>query len=196
MECKSVEKLTDAGYNALDWDFNDGCGTNSDWIAGGWKNSTNVADAIRDIKFRVADDGGVPQSYNLTVNGRTVTYYLVGGTYEPNSVEDGGVIDLNGNAGGKYIHAYITRDPNAGPPITGIYFNDQSSRSGCITCTKLNATGTKAELNEGAGGSDLYMHYSHNSTQVSTSALQSVYSYAVNMVPNKLYHLISMVITM
>ena len=180
------EKLTDAGYSALDWDFNDGCGTNSDWIAGGWKNSTNVADAIRDIKFRVADDGGAPQSYNLTVNGRTVTYYLVGGTYEPNSVKDGGVIDLNGNAGGKYIHAYITRDPNAGPPITGIYFNDQSSRSGCITCTKLNATGTKAELNEGAGGSDLYMHYSHNSTQVSTSALQSVYPYAVNMVPNKI----------
>lgn len=178
-------KLTNAGYSALDWDFNDGCGTNSDWIAGGWKNSTDVSRALRDIKFRVADNGGAPQSYNLTVNGRVVTYYLVGGTYEPNSVSDGGVIDLNGGAGGKYIHAYITRDPNAGPPITGIYFNDKDSRDGCITCTKLDATSTKAELNEGAGGSDLYMHYSHNSTQVSTTDLQRVYNLAVTMVPNK-----------
>lgn len=179
------DKLSSAGFSPLDWDFNDGCGTNSDWIAGGWKNSTDVSRALRDIKFRVADDGSAPQSYNLTVNGRTVTYYLVGGTYEPNSVQDGGVIDLNGNAGGKYIHAYITRDPNAGPPITGIYFNDQSSRSGCTTCTKLNATGTKADLNEGAGGSDLFMHYSHNSTQVSTASLQSVYPYAAAMIPNR-----------
>ncbi len=179
------EKLSSKGYSTLDWDFNDGCGTNSDWIAGGWKNTTDVSRALRDIKFRVADDGSAPQSYNLTVNGRTVTYYLVGGSYEPNNVEDGGVVDLNGGAGGKYIHAYITRDPNAGPPITGIYFNDQSSRSGCITCTKLNATGTKAELNEGAGGSDLYMHYSHNSTQVSTASLQSIYPYAVAMVPGR-----------
>lgn len=179
------EKLSSKGYSTLDWDFNDGCGTNSDWIAGGWKNTTDVSRALRDIKFRVADDGSAPQSYNLTVNGRTVTYYLVGGSYEPNNVEDGGVVDLNSSAGGKYIHAYITRDPNAGPPITGIYFNDQSSRSGCITCTKLNATGTKAELNEGAGGSDLYMHYSHNSTQVSTANLQSVYNLSVNMIPNR-----------
>lgn len=181
------KKLTDAGYSALDWDFNDGCGTGSDWIAGGWKTTTDVSRALRDIKFRVADDGSAPQSYNLTVNGRTVTYYLVGGSYEPNSsgISDGGVVDLNSKAGGKYIHAYVTRDPNAGPPITGIYFNDQSSRSGCTTCTKLNATGTKAELNEGAGGSDLYMHYSHNSTQVSTANLRSIYPLAANMVPNR-----------
>lgn len=179
------EKLTDAGYSALDWDFNDGCGTGSDWIAGGWKNSTDVTQALRDIKFWVGDSDSVPQSYNLTVNGKTVTYYLVGGTYESNSVTDGGVVDLNGNAGGKYIYCFITRDPNAGPPITGIYFNDESSRSGCTTCTKLQATDTKADLNESAGGSYLYMHYSQNSTLVSTSDLRTVYPLAVNMVSNR-----------
>ncbi len=179
------EKLTKAGYSTFDWDFNDGCGTNSDWIAGGWKNSTNVDDALRDIKFWVADSGSVPQYYDRTVNGRTVRYYLVGGTYEPNSVEDGGVVDLNGNAGGKYIFAFITRDPNAGPPIIDIKFNDKSSVSGYATCTKLQSPSSTADLNESAGGSFLYMHYAHNSSAVSTANLRSVYPLAVNMVPNK-----------
>ncbi len=178
------DKLTSAGYSALDWDFNDGCGTNSDWIAGGWKTSTNVADALRDVKFWVSDNSGVPQTYNLTVNGKTVTYYLVGGTYEPNSVTDGGVVDLNSNAGGKYIYCFITRDPNAGPPITDIKFNDQSSVSGYTTCKKLQATSSSAELNEGAGGSSLYMHWTSNSSSVSTTNLQSVYNLAVKMIPN------------
>ena len=44
-----------------------------------------------------------PTKGNLTVNGRNVRYYLVGGDYEPTYVSDGGVVDLNGGAGGKYI---------------------------------------------------------------------------------------------
>lgn len=179
------EKLTDAGYNALDWDFNEGCGTNSDWIAGGWKTSTDASRALRDIKFWYGDSDNKPQYYDRTVNGTKVRYYLVGGTYEPNSVEDGGVVDLNNNAGGKYIYAYITRDPAAGPPITDIKFNDERSVSGYTTCTSFQEPNNIMDLNKGAGGDDLFMHWTHNSTVVNLKKLRAYHAKAQKMVPNK-----------
>ena len=76
-------RLSDAGYNPWDKDFNDGCGTNSDYIAGGWKYSTDITQAIRDVKFWNSNSGNAPHYYDLSVNGRIVRYYLVGGNYEP-----------------------------------------------------------------------------------------------------------------
>lgn len=180
------EKLNDAGYNAFDNDFNKGCGTGSDWIAGGWKMSTDITQALRDIKYYFSNSSSAPQYLTRTVNGRTVTYYLVGGSYEPNSVSGGGVIDLNGNAGGAYIWAYVTRDPAAGPPITGLLFNFTQNETGrgYTACTRFDAVNTAADLNDGQGDAS-YMHWTTNSSVVSTANLQSVYSLAQNMVPNR-----------
>ncbi len=178
-------KLSDKGYETWDKDFNDGCGTNSDYIAGGWKYSTDVSRALRDVKFWVSDSGSVPQYYDLTVNGRNVRYYLVGGAYEANNVSDGGVIDLNGGAGGKYIYAFITRDPAAGPPITYIKVNTNNADSGYWSCTSLQSTATRIDLNSGAGGDDIFMHLTSTATAVNSANLRSVYSLAANMVAKK-----------
>ena len=180
-------RLSDAGYNPWDKDFNDGCGTNSDYIAGGWKYSKDISKALRDVKFWVSDSGSVPQYYDLSVNGKTVRYYLVGGTYEPNSssFSGGGVVDLNGGAGGKYIYAFVTRDPNAGPPITYIKVNTNGADSGYNSCTSLQAPSSRTDLNSGAGGDDIFMHLTSATTAVSTANLQNVYNLAVNMIPNR-----------
>ncbi len=179
------ERLSNAGYNPWDKDFNDGCGTNSDYIAGGWKYSTDITQAIRDVKFWSSGSSGAPQYYDLTVNGRNVRYYLVGGNYESNTVEDGGVVDLNGGAGGNYIYAYITRDPAAGPPITYIKVNTNSADSGYWSCTSLQSTGSRVDLNAGAGGDDIFMHLTSTATTVNSSSLRSVYNTAVKMIANK-----------
>lgn len=179
------ERLSDAGYNPWDQDFNDGCGTNSDYIAGGWRYSTDITQAIRDVKFWVSDSGNPSQYYDLTVNGRNVRYYLVGGNYEPTYVSDGGVVDLNGGAGGSYIYAYITRDPAAGPPITYIKVNTNGADSGYWSCTSLQSPSSRIDLNKGAGGDDIFMHLTSTATTVSSANLRSVYNLAVNMVANK-----------
>ncbi|MBQ3537897.1 MAG: hypothetical protein IJA39_04875, partial [Clostridia bacterium] len=178
-------RLSDAGYNPWDKDFNDGCGTNSDYIAGGWKYSTDITQAIRDVKFWSSTDGSAPHYYDLTVNGRNVRYYLVGGNYESNTVTGGGIVDLNGGAGGNYIYAYITRDPAAGPPITYIKVNTNGADSGYWSCTSLQSTGSRVDLNAGAGGDDIFMHLTSTATVVNASSLHSVYDTAVRMVENK-----------
>lgn len=178
-------RLSNAGYNPWDKDFNDGCGTNSDYIAGGWKYSTDITQAIRDVKFWVSGSGSVPHYYDLTVNGRNVRYYLVGGNYEANPVEGGGLVDLNGGAGGNYIYAYITRDPAAGPPITYIKVNTNNADSGYWSCTTLQSTSTRADLNSNAGGDYIYMHLTSTASTVDSSALRSIYGTAVKMVANK-----------
>ncbi len=181
------DRLSSAGYNPWDKDFNDGCGTNSDYIAGGWKYSTDISRALRDVKFWVSDGSNVPQYYDITVSGRNVRYYLVGGTYEPNSTSfsDGGAVDLNGGAGGKYIYAFITRDPAAGPPITYIKVNTNDADSGYWSCTSLQSTATRIDLNTGAGGDDVFMHLTSTAVAVNSSNLRSVYSVAANMYANK-----------
>ncbi len=178
--------LNDAGYSAFDNDFNKGCGTGSDWIAGGWKTSTDITQALRDIKYYFSSSGSAPQYIDRTVNGRSVRYYLVGGSYEPNNVKNGGIVDLNGGEGGAYIWAYVTRDPAAGPPITGLLFNFTQNETGrgYTACTRFDAVNSAADLNDGQGDAS-YMHWTTNSSVVSTANLQSVYSLAVNMVPNR-----------
>lgn len=178
-------KLSDKGYETWDKDFNDGCGTNSDYIAGGWKYTTDISRALRDVKFWVSDSGSVPQYYDLTVNGRNVRYYLVGGTYEANNVSDGGVVDLNGGAGGKYIYAFITRDPAAGPPITYIKVNTNNADSGYWSCTSLQSTSSRIDLNSGAKGDYIFMHLTSTATEVNSKNLRSVYASATNMIAKK-----------
>lgn len=179
------ERLTNAGYNPWDKDFNDGCGTNSDYIAGGWRYTTDISRAIRDVKFWVSDGDNKTQYYDLTVNGRNVRYYLVGGDYEPTYVSDGGVVDLNGGAGGKYIYTYITRDPAAGPPITYIKVNTNGADSGYWSCTSVQSTGSRADLNSGAGGDDIFMHLTSSATAVNSASLRSGFSVASKIIANK-----------
>lgn len=178
--------LNDAGYSAFDNDFNKGCGTGSDWIAGGWKTSTDITKAVRDIKYYFSSSENHPDYLDRTVNGRTVRYYLVGGAYNSNSVKNGGVVDLNGGAGGSYIYCYITRDPNAGPPITGLLFNFTLNETGrgYNVCTKIDATTTAADLNDGQGDKS-YMHWTTAASSVSTTNLQSIFNVAAGMYPNK-----------
>lgn len=179
------EKLTDKGYTVFGWDLNEGCGSGSDWIAGGYKKSDDVTKALRDVRFFISDSGNPSNTYTRTVNGRSVTYYLVGGAYESNTVKDGGIVDLNDGAKGKYIYTYITRDPAYGAPITEIKINGSKSEAGYTESMSLTNASVVANLNEGTKGDGVYVHMKNNSTSVDTKKLREVFALAEKMVPNK-----------
>lgn len=111
-----------AGHTIIDVDLNDEAG--GDYVYMGYKTTTDPAQAITGILFRVGKNPPNSISYGGS------TFYLVGGSTEANTAQLGGYIDLNARAGGYYIYTYVTRDPNYGAPLTNLTVNRSSSYSG------------------------------------------------------------------
>jgi hypothetical protein len=80
--------------------------------------------------------------------------------------------DLNEGAGGRYIYLCISRDPNQGPPIRGLYVWDKDhntrvySQGANSSAPWFDVISTKKptplDLNKGAGGDYIYLLYTNN----------------------------------
>ncbi len=79
--------------------------------------------------------------------------------------------DLNRDAGGDYIYLYFSTDPSKGLPVRAINVYNQSdgdrayshgASSDQIYSDVLNTAGAKQDLNEGAGGDDIFFEYSRD----------------------------------
>lgn len=138
-----------AGHTIIDVDLNDEAG--GDYVYMGYKTTTDPAQAITGIVFRVGKNPPNSISYGGS------TFYLVGGSTEANTAQLGGYIDLNARAGGYYIYTYVTRDPNYGAPLTNLTVNRSSSYSGWYAGTDTD--GNVMDLNDDASNYYLYLHY-------------------------------------
>ena len=143
--------VTDNGYTLINYDLNENAGGR--YIYMGYKESFDYTRAITGIIFRKGEN---PPD---TIEYMGVEFQLVGGAYEQNGTGDG-VVDLNVGAGGEYIYTYITRDLNYGYPLiklgTKNYATDASSQD-IVTC--INTFGEAQNLNEDAGGDDIYLYH-------------------------------------
>ena len=154
-DCKSEL----AGHTIIDVDLNDEAG--GDYVYMGYKTTTDPAQAITGIVFRVGKNPPNSISYG------GATFYLVGGSTEANTAKLGGYIDLNARAGGYYIYTYVTRDPNYGAPLTNLTVNRSSSYSGWYAGTDTN--GNVMDLNDDASNYYLYLHYQRFSGKASST---------------------------
>ena len=118
----AIDQVTAAGFTAITAnvnvaansggeveraDLNKGCGKGSPYIVMGYKTTTDVNNAIRDIKVVIQNHNTL--SDTILVNG--MTYKLA---------NTAGVYDLNQDGGGSYIYLYYTTDRRAGAPITDL----------------------------------------------------------------------------
>jgi hypothetical protein len=121
--------------------LNSGCGTQ--YVALGYTTTPTASQAITGI-VAVCNDRAYPNT-TVTVNG--ITYNLVG-------------IDTNAGAGGDYIWLYATRDNRAGAPIKSLYLelNGTLSINTSEGWSTVNWTsGSRADMNKGAGGDYVYI---------------------------------------
>ena len=137
-----------AGHTIIDCDLNKGCGATSDYIYMGYMTTTDPSQAITGILLR---EGKNPPH---SITYRDYTFNLVGGLYESNTADLGGLKDLNGGAGGAYIYMYVTRSPGYGPALTALTVTESTSApSGYVNVTDNN--GSLLDMNKGAY---LYLH--------------------------------------
>ena len=148
-----------AGHTIIDVDLNDEAG--GDYVYMGYKTTTDPAQAITGIVFRVGKNPPNSISYGGS------TFYLVGGSTEANTAQLGGYIDLNAKAGGYYIYTYVTRDPNYGAPLTNLTVNRSNSYSGWYAGTDTN--GNVMDLNDDASNYYMYLHYQRFSGKASST---------------------------
>ncbi|MDD5924360.1 MAG: metallophosphoesterase [Clostridia bacterium] len=144
------ERLEKNGYTVIDKDLN--AGAHGDYVYMGYKKSSNRADALTDIKLS-CDVGDPYSSYVSMVNNKKFTY-------SPLST-----IDLNEGAGGDYIYAYYTKELCSGG-ITDVRIDTNKYLAGYKTATWFSDLTNPADLNKGAEGEYIYIHYKTNDTDV------------------------------
>ncbi len=134
------------GWTVIESDLN--AGTRGDQIYLCYK-TTSGDDYITDLYL---SSGSNPVSNSITVDGRTYTLCPNEGGSHFTGIKG----DLNSNAGGDDIHIYYTKASfGDGRAVSEIWFSASSSGAVC------KDTGSTAyDLNKGAGGADIFMHFS------------------------------------
>ena len=142
------------GY--IDCDLNRKAG--GDYVYLGYKRTSSVKEALTDL---VVFAGSDPEaSKRLDINGKSVKYTLVS------------AVDLNSNAGGKYLYLYSADSADTGNPITSLDVKDSVVsylKCGVEKVTVKLADGKaitnqNIDLNKGAGGDYLYMIMTRETT--------------------------------
>ena len=194
--------ISNNGYNRIDKDLNDGAG--GAYIYAGYKMTTNIAEAARSIQIgsNAGSNHSADSRSSLTPvsDGKYCTFYIVGGSNNvatPAGAKCDGVVDLNKGSGGNDIFIYISKDPQAGPPIIGRVDYSSNSQGGGLMRNDnqdwWNAVGTSdsgsdnqraADLNRGAGGDDIVFYYGVARTQVNSDTLRSRYASAQTYINN------------
>ena len=141
--------LVAQGWIAINKDLNAGCGGSSDYIHLLYKKESTV----NNLDWDYITDFRISSYWSETINYQGRTYYPVPLQGSDDFLEDDG--DLNNNAGGAVIFLYYTKDVFQDcRTVTGITFND--TQSGALG---LNGGSTGYDLNSGAGGDYIYMHF-------------------------------------
>ena len=143
-------------------DLNKGCGAASDYIYLLYKKASNNTPGVSFVTdFYLSNDKNAPDSRKIA--GRT--YKLVPYEGSDHFVELKG--DLNSNAGGADIHLYYTKDDFEDKRALGtIWFSD--NKNGALGVNGNTSEGY--DLNKGAAGSYIYLHYGmFNTTRVAST---------------------------
>ena len=139
--------LVAEGWIAINKDLNAGAGGDYIHLLYKKESTTNNLDWDYITDFRISS------YWSETINYQGRTYYPVPLQGSDDFLEDDG--DLNNNAGGAVIFLYYTKDVFQDcRTVTGITFND--TQSGALG---LNGGSTGYDLNSGAGGDYIYMHF-------------------------------------
>ena len=142
------------GY--IEIDLNNHAG--GDYVYLGYKRVNKAKDALTDI---VIFQGNSPSlSKRITFGDETVKYTLVSD------------VDLNKDAGGKYLYLYVTDSTKTGGYITNLKVDETTEsylKCGVEIATVKRAEGTKmtdeqVDLNKGAGGDYLYLIMNRETT--------------------------------
>ena len=139
------------GYKVIEYDLNKGCGSGTDYIyllykPANWNDGQNHG-YITGLAIRTSTD--YPDSFydDLTES----TYYLVPYSGGSRFVSTKG--NLNSGTSGALLHLYYTKDEQPGRrALTEIYFDSSSEKA-------LSSDGAAVDLNKGAGGAYIYLHY-------------------------------------
>ena len=139
-----------AGWICLEKDLNDGAGGHYVHLVYKTnKSPQNSGTPITDLYLWSSPNAG-PNS--LVHNGRT--YYRVGADGDDTFKSHAG--DMNCEAGGNWIQLYYTKDQfKPQRRLTGISVDENAS--GCVG---ENGGSTPGDLNRGAGGDDIFLHFS------------------------------------
>jgi hypothetical protein len=143
----------------IDIDLNKDAG--GDYVYLGYKRVAKARDAITDI---VVFQGKNPApTRKINIGEISVKYTLAAD------------VDLNKDAGGKYLYLYVTDSSKTGNPIKKIevsntYYESPSVKCGIEWLTVMRAEGDKItdewmDLCKGAGGDYLYMHMQRETTE-------------------------------
>ena len=135
------------GWTVIESNLN--AGTSGDVIYLCYKTSTD-GDYITGLYLSSTSNSSLPSS--ITVGGKR--YSLC--PYEGGSHFTGIKGDLNSNAGGEDIHIYYTKDSfSDNRAVTQIWFNATSKGA-----VNKDSSSTPYDVNKGAGGDDIFMHFS------------------------------------
>ena len=139
-----------AGWRGVDYDLN--LGADGHFIYLMYKTNKCVGSTgspINDLYLRIYENGGSGPGY-FSHQGHT--YYKTG--FDGDSDFKGNEGDLNTGASGYWISLYYTKDPNSAVRINNIYFNGSEEFA-----VGENGGHTPCDLNKGAGGNFIYMHF-------------------------------------
>lgn len=148
-----VNTYKNQGWKDINYDLNKGCGTGTAYIHLLYKSESN-SDGFNHgyvTDFYIKTGKNPPSS--LSYNGRT--YKLV--PYKGSSDFVNGYGDLNNGCGSnsEYIYLFYTKDTfSDNRAVTSISFNN--TQSGALGA---NGGSTGYDLNKGAGGDYIYMHF-------------------------------------
>ncbi len=144
------------GWTVIESNLN--AGTQGDVIYLCYKTATD-GDFITDFYLSSRHN---PVGGSTIVNGRNYTLCSKEGGIHFEHIDG----DLNSNAGGEDIHLYYTKDSfGDGRAVTEIWFND--SPGGAVG---KNDTNEAYDLNKGAGGDYIYMHFSTGTASSASTA--------------------------
>lgn len=141
----------------IEVDLNQDAG--GDVIYLGYKRVEKARDALTDLA--VYEGKKFEPTRRITVDGESVKYTLVSN------------IDLNKDAGGKYLYLYSTDSNKAGNPIMSLEIKEETDsylKCGIERVTVRRANGEQytdeyIDLNKGAGGDYLYMIMTRETTE-------------------------------
>ena len=142
----------------IDMDLNKDAG--GDYVYLGYKRVAKAKDAITDI---VVFQGKNPATSRRVKIGETSVKYTLAAN-----------VDLNKDAGGKWLYLYTTDSTKTGNPIKNLEFSNTYYQAPSVKCgiewlTVMRAEGDKItnewmDFSKGAGGDYLYMHMQRETT--------------------------------
>ena len=144
----------DQGYTFINKDLNEGINKDRDYIYLLYKKASNQDDVTFITDFYISTQSGtVPEA--ISANGRS--YSLV--PYDGGETFVNGQGNLNSRVGGTNIHLYLSIGRGNDSPdrifsVNSIFFDD--SQSGAVG---NNGGSNGYNLNSGAGGDYIYMHF-------------------------------------